>query len=311
MAHTEKSQKLDVLLALAMADDKQLTSGECPDEEMIACYFDQQLSESEKQQFFRLLLKCPNSYAQWTRMAETLGYHLDEQSAIQASESKSWVEQLKYWLTSYQKLAAAMVVVGVTFFVVLNLNAPQMSLQQQMEANWQEHQKLYLAQMDVSEYLARRQTKSTLTVVPFAEKTAFSHGFKKALQRLSVIQNSQISAELIASLPAQNLPCDNTRCEQETLINQHLGSWSALILQQCQQSRTQTKVKFWQNQQTIYNKFNQEYKTLEQRYGASKLGTNFLNSRLQKMNRAFAQLPGQVQPVCDAINQLALYALQK
>jgi len=328
MAKTEKSKRLDMLLALAMTKNKYAseslgTEASCPSVEDIACYFDKQLSDDEKQHFLTSLSVCPESYAAWIRMADTLGFAIDEQIAIQPDESLSLAQQLTNWLRSYQGIFASALVASFAVFVVLNLNSEdfsQLPLEKQIATSWQENQSLYLAHMDVSEYLVKKSTKSSLEVLPFAEKIAFSHGFKKALELIRKQQADNLQQvgktlagkdieTLIKLLPEQNMACDNTLCEKETLINEQLGSWSALVLHQCQQSNNSKA--YWRQQQSIIKTFGHKYQNLNALSRNSKeLSAVSLSNRLDNLNPTFKQLPGQIPAACASVKQLALYAVQ-
>lgn len=340
MAQPEKSKELDILLALAMTEHKRSLGQQnntntdsqaqmdCPDEELLACYFDGRLSETERNELFKRLLECPESYAQWVTMAETLGYHLEQEHPQQQeyhaiNEHKaSWLEQLMDWLASYQAIWASAVVLGVVFVVVIGLNnnpISQPSIQEQIAENWQNNQHLYLAQMDVSEFVARRQTKSTLEVVPFAEKKAFANGFRQGIELISQQQSastegekSQSVVQLLEVLPQQNLACKNQRCDVETPVNEQVGKWSALMLHQCQQGTGDVKSQnYWQQQRQLYTRIKQEYQSIDQRFGMADPQISSINHRIVQMAPEFAQLPQSIATVCESINQLALYALQK
>ena len=330
MAKTEKLKQLDMLIALAMAEAKPLANlsereMSCPSAEDIACYFDQKLNADEKQRFLLQLSQYPESYALWLNMAETLGYTGAEPLAPQTIEISSLLLQLKRWLTSYRTSFAALLMACFAIFIVLNIETPdfsQLSLEKQITISWQENQVLSLAHMDVSEYLAKKSTKSTREVLPFAEKIAFSHGFKQALQRIQNKQQDVKNADLeqtqqalngltnlIKVLPEQNMACENSRCEKQTRLNQQLGNWSALVLHQCQLSNT--KPAYWEQQKTIVETFNLEYQQLDKQYRKSvELSPNALKKRVDNLNPSFKKLPRQIQVACSAVRQLALYAIQ-
>jgi|GEM_PF-3558332 len=324
MAQSEKTNKLNMLLALALAERKRADRKEqvvCPDAETIACYFDGQLSPTEKEQFLQQLRVCPESYKQWLATAEALGYAHEASLEINMPDgSVSWGQQLRNWFSSSHKVLTAAAVACFSLVVVVNLNFQQIPLEQQLSEDWQENRQLYLAHMDVSEYLDRRQTKSTLTIVPFSDKTAFGRGFKSGLEliykdqrkTLSDPQELQEMQSLIDSLPDNTLPCKTERCEVETSVNRQLGTWSAFLTQQCQQISASTELNksYWQRQKDMFQRFEQEYEQLERRFGVTGSDSKNLRQRLKNLKPSFSQLPDHVTQACVSMNQLVLHALQ-
>ncbi|MFK5987200.1 MAG: hypothetical protein QM479_17470 [Pseudomonadota bacterium] len=321
-------KELNILLGLAFSKEHshdQCCASDCPDEEMIAAYFDNKLSIEEDKKFLKLLNHCPESYSLWLSMLETIEYtNIEKQATAQTATKKPILSFILDWLTTYQMSLTGAMATGFLFLFIINFTYTpfsQLPIDKQIVKIWQDSESLDLAYVDVSQYTTHGLTKSSFSIMPFPEKIAFSSGFKQGLINMSAV-SEQVNSDnetlsFLNSLPDKALACDNKFCEKETHLNQQLGLWSSYVLQECQQNKVSQK-KYWKKQNIVSQHFLQEYNTLKQNLVENEKYSNSLVKKVNKINDSLNNLISSKSPaiqskqstVCNNIKQLALSSIQ-
>lgn len=319
---SSRQNRLRVLLGLSLLNDKtDLTEDSvknCPDEETVACYFDNELTAKQNKDFISLLSNCPASYALWISMLDTLGYSRVKEQAVFANTKK------KFTLLSYfnklftENKGALSGAVATTFLFVVVMSFSfipftQLPLEKQIVKVWENEEVLDLVYIDVSEFIPNGSYKSSFNVMPFPEKIAFSSGFKQGLISMSSVSNEVNSdnktLNFLNSLPSEPMHCERQACERENALNKQLGIWSSFVLQQCQQNMN-SSVHYWEKQNIVIKHFIKEYQDLPH--------SNTLFSRVNRISESLQRLAKgkQVNKInnqliaCNSIKQMALYSIQ-
>jgi hypothetical protein len=296
-------------------------SDNCPDEEIIACYFDKTLTSKENKEFISLLTLCPASYTIWLTMVETLGFsNKKSNKASFNNKSYSFYEYIKSFFSSRQIVFTGAIATTFLFVMVVNFSFipfSKLPIDQQIVKIWQSEEVLDLAYIDISEFTPKARTKAGFNIMPFPEKIAFSSGFKQGLINMSSVSDrvnaNTKTINFLNALPSEPQHCKTLTCEKENYLNQQLGIWSSFVLQECQQNQRQNQqspVKYWKKQNIVINHFIQNYKNLS-------VPTNTLIVRVTNIQNSLGILThiesnnveNQIV-ACNSIKQMALYSIQ-
>lgn len=332
-----KQARLKVLLGLGLQskNSEQVVAPEnnCPDEESIACYFDNTLTVKENKEFINSLVHCPQSYSLWLDMAETLDYTLEQASRpIQDKAKKVTIFTYLNSLFSQHQIALSGAV-ATTFLLVMAVSFSftpftQLPLDKQIVKVWENEEVLDLAYIDITEFIPKASTKSGFNVMPFPEKIAFSSGFKQGLIKMSsisqTISSDNQTLNFLNSLPDEAPFCKRKTCAKENTLNKQLGIWSSFVLQQCQQNK-ESPVRYWEKQNIVIKHFLSEYEKMPDlnavgstHQGSANFNHNTLVSRVNHISESLQRL-SEDNPVsqsnnqliaCNSIKQMTLYSIQ-
>ncbi|MFK5892481.1 MAG: hypothetical protein QM504_04580 [Pseudomonadota bacterium] len=323
MSDNDKQKKLNILLGLSLTNKQK--SSNCPDEEMIAAYFDHQLSDDENKKFLGLLNQCPESYSMWISMLETLEHHLETTStiSIQKTSQAGFIEHIYNWFSQNQiGLTGA---IATTFLLLMVINVAhtpftQLPIDQQIVKVWENNEVLDLAYVDISEFTPQALTKSSFNIMPFPEKVAFSSGFKQGLINMSSVsqhvKSDEKTLKFLNSLPNTPLLCNSPFCEKETWLNKQLGLWSSFALQECQQPDSSQR-HYWSKQSIVIKHFLNNYQNLNKHFEKKPNHSNSLLKRVSKIDRSIQNLVTSQSSnkkkyqliACNNIKQLAMYSI--
>ncbi len=324
MTEKQNLTKFDILLGLSLVQ-KEKRSDDCPDEETVAAYFDNKLSPSEDKNFLSALNHCPDSYATWLSMLESIEISHPEKKYH--TNSIGFFEHINNWFFSHQTTLTGALATGFLFLFIFNFSHTpfaQLPIDKQIVKIWQNSELLDLAYVDISQFESKGFTKSSINIMPYPEKVAFSSGFKQGLMNMSVvsqhIKSDDKTLAFLNALPDKPLNCQNDLCKKETHLNLQLGIWSSFVLQECQQNK-KNKTYYWNKQDIVIKHFLKAYNDLSYHLKQTKTHSRYSNSLIKNVNKIEYSLNNLVASnasdmlskqltVCNNVKQLALSSIQ-
>lgn len=326
-----KTLQTQLGVSLLSFDDDTQSDQNCPEQEQIAAYYDQKMTKSEQEQFLQKLLHCPDCYHQWIEMAHTLGLTRQRErhkpkTAHHNASITNWFASAWQWLSGNSAVLSGALASSFLLLMVLQVIQPdfeELPLNQQLVKTWHKHEVLDLAYIDINQFIPKGYYKSSLNLMPFPEKIAFSSGFKSGLIKMSrvsgQIKTDPKTMDFLQHLPDKPLDCEDFICQQENHLNQSLGTWSSFVLQECQNPQHLTP-QYLYEQSIVLKRFIEEFNHLDQLAAKSVKHTavpsrqNSLLPKVYHLDQSIIKLQKnsreKPQLLCQQVKQLALYSIQ-
>ncbi len=283
--------KAIALLALALKKNTEQAEMDCPDEQTIASYCDDQLNSDERVKFRKNMLHCPDSYSLWMAMER----HRSEWQKTEpyADENRSFLQQCYDWFITPSYLTGGIVAVASVIIVTIMLRTGLSP--QELSDSYE----IIRAQPGISfDYSASefRADTGQIKGVPI-----FINPALKAFR-----DGAEISRDSINNKSNQSLnSCMKSlqTCSTATELYQYAGSWAVLMKVSCQLDSES----LYEAQQILLKRWHRQWKSGLQ----SPAANSGLNSRLEQIYQLIQKSVVIKTELCQANDELLRFALRQ